>query len=280
MKNKILIVISFLVGTLMFSSCLKDKLTEDWTSSLSGKMYAQIVNAGFQSSTIAPSAADQTIRVFVNIATDALPTKDVTLNLTIDAAALTAYNTANGKSFVLCPNVTVSSVIIKAGTRNGYGYITLKSANLLDLTKTYAVPVSISSVSDPNVIIASNFKTEILQVPVANQWEGSYKSTGHFDHPTSPRDLNSTKRLTTVDATTVTGPHSDLGGSGYTITIKINPDNTCIVTQYAGGVLLGEMTPGAVNKYNPETKVFTLNYRYSGSGGYRTVSETLTFLNK
>jgi hypothetical protein len=280
MKNKILIVISFLAGTLLFNSCLKDKLNSDWTSALSGKMYAQIVNSGFQSYTITPDPTDQIIRVFVNVATDAPPTSDITINFIIDASALTAYNTANGTSFLLCPNVSVSPVTIKAGTRNGYAYVTLKSANLLDLTKTYAIPISISSVSNSNVIVASNFKTVIYQVPIANQWEGTYKSTGHFDHPTSPRDLNSTKHLSTVDATTVTGPHSDLGGSGYTYTLKVNADNTVIVTQYAGGVVLGEMVPGSVNKWDPETKVFTLNYRYSGSNGWRTISEKLTFISK
>lgn len=281
MKNKILIVITFLAGTLLFNSCLKDKLNTDWTSSLSGKMYAQILNSGFQSYTISNASTDQLIPIKVNIASDAVPASDITLTFTVDAAALAAYNAANGTSFIACPNTSVAPLTIKAGGRVGTAYITLKSANLLDLTKKYAVPVSITATSVSSVIIAANFKTVILQVPVANQWEGFYQATGVFTHPTAgPRNLNLVKQYTTLDATSITGPHSDLGGSGYTVILKINADNSVIVTQFANGVLIGEMVPGAVNNYNPVTKVFTLNYRYSGSGGFRVIQETLTFLHK
>lgn len=122
---------------------------------------------------------------------------------------------------------------------------------------------------------SKTYTVVVAPLPVVNQWEGLYHSTGHFDHPTSPRDLNLDKYFTSVDASTITGDHSDLGSSGYTITIKINSDNSVVVTQYASGSLLGEMVPGAVNKYDPATKTFTLNYRYMGGNGYRTISETL-----
>ena len=115
----------------------------------------------------------------------------------------------------------------------------------------------------------------VKKLPIINQYEGLYHSTGHFDHPSSPRDLDLDKYYSSVDATTISGDHSDLGENGYTITIKVNSDNTCVVTQYASGSVLGEMVPGAINKYDPATKTFTLNYRYMGGNGYRTISETL-----
>jgi hypothetical protein len=116
---------------------------------------------------------------------------------------------------------------------------------------------------------------KVNPLPEINQYEGLYHSTGHFDHPSSPRDLDLDKYYSSVDETTITGDHSDLGENGYKITIKVNSDNTCVVTQYANGAVLGEMVPGAINKYDPATKTFTLNYRYMGGNGYRTISETL-----
>ena len=114
-------------------------------------------------------------------------------------------------------------------------------------------------------------------LPEVNKYEGYYHSTGYFDHPTSPRSIDLEKYMATVDPVTITGDHSDLGSSGYTITITINTDNSVVVKQFANGSEIGEMVPGAENKYDPGTKTFTLNYRYEGSSGYRTISETLVY---
>jgi hypothetical protein len=288
MKNKILIVISFLAGTFLFNSCLKDKLTEDWTSSLSGKMYAQIVNAGLQSSTISNGTADQTIRVLVNIATDALPTSDITVNLVIDAAALTAYNTAHSTSFVACPNTTVSSVTIKAGTRNGYAYITLKNANLLDLDKTYAVPVSIASVSNTNVVIASNFKTVICQVPIANQWEGTYTMKGYSlregDSDLSGNFTGVTEKLGTSGAKSVTfskinvwADKSVIGGIGYwklTIDDSKTPMPVTITDDVNPAV---KNMPGYNSRYDPETKTFYISAYWGTGPTNRAATDTLVY---
>jgi hypothetical protein len=116
---------------------------------------------------------------------------------------------------------------------------------------------------------------KVNPLPVINQYEGLYHATGHFDHPTSPRDINLDKYMLSVDAFTITGAHSDLGGGGYTITIKVNPDHSVNVKQFTNGSEIGEMVPGAENKYNPASKTFTLHYRYSGGGGWRTINETL-----
>lgn len=116
---------------------------------------------------------------------------------------------------------------------------------------------------------------KVNPLPLINQFEGEYHATGYFDHPTASRDMDLTKYYSSVDATTITGDHSDLGGAGYTVTIKVNADNSVVVKQFANGAEIGEMVPDTENSYNPATKTFTLNYRYMGGNGWRTVSETL-----
>lgn len=170
-------------------------------------------------------------------------------------------------------NVKLTSIIAYAAIPDAAIITPLKGSPTLgtpgDFSKPTYYQVKAADGSTKNYTIVVN------PLPIVNQWEGSYQSTGHFGHPTSPRDFSLVKYFTSVDATTITGDHSDLGGSGYTITIKINADNSCVVAQYASGSVIGEMVPGADNKYNPTTKTFTLNYRYAGSNGYRTISETL-----
>ncbi|WP_423126967.1 DUF5018-related domain-containing protein [Gaoshiqia sp. Z1-71] len=151
----------------------------------------------------------------------------------------------------------------------------------VDNSPVFGVPGDYTQIRKYKVTAADGKTSKIWTIrvnplPVINQYEGDYHATGFFDHPTAPRALDLDKYYSSLDATTITGAHSDLGGAGYTTNIKVNSDNTCTVTQYAGGDLIGEMTPGEENKYDPATKTFTLHYRYMGGGGYRTISETLT----
>ncbi len=163
----------------------------------------------------------------------------------------------------------------------GYVYLsTAAKVQPIDDAPAFGKPGDYTKIRQYKVTAADGKTSKIWNIrvkklPIINQYEGLYHSTGHFDHPTAPRDLDLDKYYSSVDATTISGDHSDLGGNGYTITIKVNSDNTCVVTQYASGSVLGEMVPGAINKYDPSTKTFTLNYRYMGGNGYRTISETL-----
>ncbi|TKG92923.1 DUF4361 domain-containing protein [Puteibacter caeruleilacunae] len=117
----------------------------------------------------------------------------------------------------------------------------------------------------------------IKPLPVINQYEAEYASTGQFDHPAGGlRDFSMNKYLSSVNENTVTTDHSDLGSYGYSINLTVNQDNSVTVTQFNGdGVEIGEAVPGEENSYNPSTRTFTLNYRYMGGGGYRIISETL-----
>lgn len=288
MKNKILIVMTFLAGTLLFNSCLKDKLNTDWTDSLSGKMYAQIVNPWQQSYTITNGSTDQLIPIKMNIATDAVPTSDITLTMAIDPAALTAWNAAKGTTFTLCPNISVASVTVKAGSRIATAYITLKSANLLALTTAYAVPVSITAASG-GVAIASNFKTVILQVPVANQWEGSYSLSSFVlragDPVLSGNIKNMPWKLGTSGATSVTYWKTHVWGDSKTgisgigpWQLTINTTTNAVTVTDALNATLGNRA-GYNSRWVPATKTFYIGVTWS-TAGTREATDTLVYTGK
>jgi hypothetical protein len=290
MKNKILIVITFLAGTLLFNSCLKDKLNSDWTSSLSGKMYAEFVNYGLTSFTITNLPAAQQVKIFVNIATDAVPTSDITLTVAIDAAALAAYNTANGTSLVVCPNVTAPPITIKAGNRNTYYYVTLTGADALSLTTPYAIPLTITAATG-GVMIAANKQTTIIQVPVANKWEGSY-NLNYFvlragDPVLSGNQKNVSWKLGTSGAKSVTYFKTHLWGDGktgisgigawkLTIDESVSP-NPVTVTDAANATL--QNRAGYSCRYVPSTKTFYIGVTWS-TAGTREATDTLVYTGK
>ncbi|MCE1198751.1 MAG: DUF1735 domain-containing protein, partial [Marinilabiliales bacterium] len=112
MKNKISIALSFLAGTFLLTSCLKDNLGEYWKDDLAGKMYATITVNTLQSLALKPVAGEVPFSFLVNIATDALPTEDITVSFAVDAAAVTAYNTANGKSYKAFPTVSMTTATL------------------------------------------------------------------------------------------------------------------------------------------------------------------------
>lgn len=303
MKNKILIIITFLAGTLMFNSCLKDKLNTDWTSDLAGKMYAEIPNPGKQSSTITPDATDQDIKFLVNIATDALPTSDITMTVAIDPLALSVFNAANKAAYLaannndstgfirfkIFPSMTIvnPSVVIKAGTRNNYVHVTLKSANLLNLTTSWMVPITITTVSG-GVTIADNKKTILIATPIANKWEGKYKlqtgstfvdvlNAGYLINFPATMALETAGPFT-VNVKDLTGGlptqyarEFNAAGSGsyygsWCPVFQIDPVTnkvTSVVNYYgqpASNGRSGQIDPAGVNTYNPVTKTFDVSY--------------------
>jgi len=291
MKNKILIVITFLAGTLLFNSCLKDKLNSDWTSSLSGKMYAEFVNYGVTSFTITNLPGPQQVKIFVNIATDAVPTTDITLTVAIDAAALTAYNTANGTSFVLCPNVTAPPIVIKAGTRNTYYYATLTGAETLSLTTAYAIPLTITAATG-GVQIAANKKTTFVQVPVANKWEGSYDMSYYALRAGDPVLSGNVRhlawKLATSGAKSVTYFKTHLWGDGkggiggigpwqITIDESVVPNKISIFDAANAAVVLN---PAYNNRYDPTTKTFYLSAYWGTGPTNRAATDTLVYTGK
>jgi hypothetical protein len=299
MRNKIFMKISFLAAVLIVTSCLKDKIGEDWTSSLKGKMYAQIPNNGAQTFTIAPVATDQVFKFLVNIATDALPTSDITLNFSVDQAAMAAYSTQVQAadtsihwSYELYPSFTIldNPVTIKAGTRNAYVHVRVSRADTIRLTAKYMIPLTITNASS-GVTVAANMQTVLWQLPIANKWEGTYKMKGYILRDPYPDYTgwykNRTMKLATAGPNTVQitslwywappSASSGVGGIGnwkITISEASVPNPLSIVDPDNPAVKFLSTYP---NRYDPATKTFFISVYWGSGPTNRATTDTLTY---
>lgn len=275
--KKIFNIVTIFLLTLLGTSCLKDNLSGKYNST-HAEMTDFRLFYKYQDTTI-----------------DQQGTKNEVMRIAIKAVQLNSTMKVDSAAGTLQITPTLPSDFPQKYRRKvsltrlwGVAYISsaaiiapLNGSPALGTPGDYSKPVTYEITSP-----AGNRKTwtvTVEQLPVINQYEGSYHSKGRFAHPDSEqsRDFDiPDKYLNSRGANRVVSPHSDLGSSGYTIVIEINTDNTCKVTQYDdSGATIGEMTQGEINQYYPAEKKFILHYRFMVSGAYRTINETLTLNN-
>jgi len=143
----------------------------------------------------------------------------------------------------------------------------------LSFTKQYAVGVKVNNPSsDYKISEAGN--ESLVKVVIKNQYDGEYHSTGYFSHPTSPRDIDKDKTLSTRGASEVETELADL--TPRTMRIIINSDNTLQINENGSvspvGATLVPGDPVYNNKYDPATKTFYLKYAY---GAGRLITEAI-----
>ncbi|MEZ0542383.1 BT_3987 domain-containing protein [Fibrella arboris] len=277
-----------LIGSLALSltSCLKDDAHYvDFAGAASvidiptSAFYGVVANNGL---TIQSTPLSYSFNV--NLSGPQTLGQDVTVNLAVDPAVLTAYNTANGTAYKPLPStlyqLSTTSTTIKAGQRLAPVSITFYSGADKITNPTayndanYALAVRVTGTNN-NLAVSSNYGYKIISLKLKNQYDGTYLATGVFNHPVNgPRNINEEKELQTVDLNTVQTNFADLGGSGWLMQLRVNADNT--VTLIPKGAANTGTVQFGVNRYNPATKTYTLNYKYAGAGGDRVINETLT----
>jgi hypothetical protein len=297
MRNKIILIVSFLAGIFLLNSCLKDKVGDYWKDDLAGKMYATIASPGLQTKSLLPISDEVTFGFLVNIATDALPTNDITLALALDNGAISAYDSTlraaaiankdtledgklKWKNYKPFPSVQLldPTVTIKAGTRNAYVRVKIARADTVKLTGNYMTAISLISVTPSDIPIAGNMKTVLFAFPLANEYEGDYSSEGFRDHPANGIEPFKYGKVTfsTVNGNTVhktqvgnyTGYGLDITVTTETMVVNGVSVNKCnlVITGMSDPtdyIIYSTYNGEPMNFYNPVTKVFELYYGYN-----------------
>jgi hypothetical protein len=312
MRNKIFKITFFLASVLFLSSCLKDNVGEDWTDSLSGKMYAEVWKAGYQATGLAPVPDPVVFKFLVNIATDALPTQNIVLKIEVDSNAMKDYNALKNltgdAAYKLYPYIEIldPEVTIEAGTRNAYVHVKVWNADKLDACDNFMAPIVIKEATGGVVVSAPlNNGARLMALPISNPYAADYNTVGYRirpGNPTEPIAPGTVETFSTVNCKTV----DKVGFGNYgSYNIRIEVTDTKIVvdgvdcvkviaTPYdpATGNSVGGMfttwtgdpatappppaDPSWINYYNPTTKQFVLNCYYNSTAGNRIMYEIHT----
>jgi len=304
MKNKIKLIVSIFTLVFVFSSCLKDKVGDYWVDTLAGKAYATVVNYTLNTLALQPVAGEVNFQFLVNIATDALPTEDITVTFTVDPAAVAAYNTLHSTGYLVFPNVQLvtQTLTIAKGTRNGYAKAKVWGAEALNACSSFMTAITITSAktaSGKDITIAGNMKSYLLSLPISNPYAGDYHCVGYRIRPGNATEpVDATETLNTVDCKTVR--KTGFGNyTAYDVTIQVTSNTVVVGGTTCYKVIATPIDPGTglsvggmwdvwtgdatlkpadltTNYYNPVTKVFILNCYYVSAAGNRIMYETLT----
>ncbi|MBB6271172.1 hypothetical protein HDF26_001599 [Pedobacter cryoconitis] len=205
---------------------------------------------------------------------------DVVVNVDVNSTAVTQYNDASGTAYTTLPanlyNVTSTNVSIPKGTKTGTFLIKLKTS-LFDFSKSYALGVTIKSSSSGTV--SGNYSTGIYRVIAKNAYEGDYKVTGWFFHPTAGRPLNLVKKLATTGKLSVSAPLGDLGSSNYSFEFTV--DGNALTGYKATGATPGGLNSGFLTADHPEASSSWANNPASadqpGQGQWKTATYNNTY---
>jgi hypothetical protein len=237
--------------------------------------------------------------------TSAAP-EDITVNLGVDMAALTAYNAYNdsvnavngttGGDYVAPPADVASfpaSIVIKAGTRMGQGRGIITSAPDFDFNAAYALPLKITSVSS-NTTISNNLGSAFFNFNIRNKYDGIYQivsgTVTRYTSPGNPAndalsgDLTGNPNITlfTTGANSVGIPGASQSGglqwahgSGSGVSgidgtaITVDPVTDSVTMASSGNATLTNWA-GHANNYNPTTQTFNLAFIWNPTSTTRT----------
>jgi hypothetical protein len=186
-------LVMFAFASITATSCLKDEGYENGEyGSLNGRTEGQefvSIPASSRVGNILPigveaKATVQPVKVFALSYDAADPvSSDFTATLKVDNALATA---AAPTATILPTNAyTIQSLTVNfaAGKRFSDSLVINMNTNLLDPSKTYALGLTLESVSKAGVQIPSNLKNVVLLFSIKNKYDGVYSFRGQLMHP-------------------------------------------------------------------------------------------------
>ncbi len=191
-----------------------------------------------------------------------------TVNLKVDKTIIDAYNadTNHLTKFELIPSTLYTTDALSLTFAAGEYSKVIKmqvDPSKLDLTKKYAIGLTAEAGSGYKV--RSGLNKALFQLIAKNKYHGRYQATGSFIHPTAgTRAIDRIKEVVTVNATTSETELGDLGGSGYSMQLQVNADNTVTIIPKGATPPPLNQTYGP-NYYDPAKKTFFLHYSYNAA---------------
>ena len=297
MKHTIIKTLPFLAAMLSFTACLKkDSMNIDPDTAGSVILLAATGNNQATSSSqyfryytdLGSIAAGDSAHFNVNVSYSggAVAPTDITVNLVLDDAALTTYNSEDGVSYVIPPASAYrlpSTVVIKAGTQLTQVQATVIRSADYDFSQSYGLPIKIASASTG--VISTNLSTSIYSFGVRNQYDGHYSLKGYtLRSGDAAKTGNFTDAggmdLVTVGSNSLTfadlQPWADLTGVGIgNPVVAVNPDNSVTINSSGGA----KNNPGYTSVYDPGTKTFYISFTWGAGPSARLATDTLTYIS-
>ena len=274
-----------------FTSCLKDKNSPTNLSGTSSPAFIEIPGGGlgnFSGSALNVSGTADTLVFYVNLAYKETFTKDITVNLDYDAAALAAYNTGYINQYAKFPDsifsFTQKQVVIKAGQRVAPVNLIVFPGKI-DPTKNYMLPISVKDAQ--GTLISGNFGTIYYHL-IGNPIAGSYNYVGtRMNYTTavgsalaSTNNLSGTKTASPVDAKNIAIDYANLGGSSWQYVITYDGTNISVAPNQtmSDGISSGSFKVYFIT-YDKALKQIHVKTEYTNTAGAaRLVEETFTHL--
>lgn len=264
MKKLILSALSLILTVLIFTSC--DKTDTDL-------MTASVKTGGILSPLAAfPYKLGETTNFDVTIDIPKGP----------GIVSIDVYKKYTGKAEVLDQTVQVGSVNATqdASIAVSYNYVKL-TAGLISMPANEAL-LAIGDAWTLRFVstMEDGRKVEVGPksiISVANKYAGFYQCVGYFTHPvaSSSRPINEKKFLVPLTAFSCQIPAGDLGSSGYSVDIVVDPVTNAVT--FKNGVPVDILGSTALPSYfEPSTGKFYLHYFYVGGSGNRVIDEVYT----
>lgn len=285
-KFKLITILS-LGATTILSSCLKDSryvAFEDSPNLI--ELPATAFSGVLETATFMTSATPSNLPVLINLASPKPSSQPITVKFKIDADALAAYNSANGTNYQLLPPANYNTSLtatIPAGKREVNLNVVI-NGSLFDLTKSYALPLTIID-AGPGNVISANYKTIIYSFSVQSQYEGAYTMKGYVLRAGDPvltgNYNNIPQGLSTINANSI-GGLNQVWSSGTPvtgtnpITLTVDPaTNKVTISSTVNATLTGD--PTYDNRYDPATKTFYISFYWNAGKTSRDATDTLVY---
>lgn len=290
--------------SVMFTSCREDRFVDGDELGGGGKTIFKIQDGPQRALFLTAFSDIQKLDLFDmrrEVPNNTELNKTSTVQLVAAPQLITAYNTANpGGPLTQMPEnifTLAGSGIVKSGT--GYTVtfspgefaknfaINLNGA-LFDLSKKYALAFTVGDITN-GTLTATTAKQILVLVSIKNKYEAVYSIVnGEILRYTAPGVIESPSTLNgsmignpdvtmkTIDANTVTLENLRwFGGGGIAgadnMRAYINPANNEVTVTALGNLSLANQ-PGKVNKYDPATRTFTLNFHWNPTANVRQIN--------